>query len=298
MIKDQNSDTTMTTSIEPASRPIGGSLKPLGICLLVEYRLSSRTRLERCVTSTHLFESIEESGSLHACLSAIARKKVDACIFGPSVKMDKIREFLGRLSETDAAKSCAVIVARRLSTSEPVDGAHSMMDFPCSQGAFNAGVVRALSRVYGGQLPDLQTIDPDSGKLVSLRDLVDSLEYPDNESADSIIRDSRPSIWPRETFEAVLKRSRLFRERLGEIQPFNLGFRSDGSPTEFTSETVLGLLNVVFPDTDGIPGMSKFKLVLEELIYKWAQIGTQLGRRTADTCLRREIINCFGMNIQ
>jgi hypothetical protein len=105
-------------------------------------------------------------------------------------------------------------------------------------------------------------------------------------------------LWPRETFDAVLRKSSLLKAKLAELQPFNLCFRTDGSPTEFTSETVLNLIASVFPDADLVPGMPKFKVVLEELIYKWAQTGAQLGRRTADTCLKREIMNCFGLSIQ
>jgi len=298
MMKEQTSIAHNSTSSEIAPPLPSGKVRPMGTCLLVEYRLSARSRLERFISSTRLFENVEESASIHACLAAVLKSNVDVCVFGPSVKIDKIREFLDRLSDSNKARPCAVIATRWSSAADSIEGVHSVLDFPCSQGTFNAGVVQALTRANDGNLPEVCKTDPSTGKAISLKDSLNLLEFPDNQSADHVIRDSRPSIWPRETFEVVLKRSSQFKEKVADLQPFNLRFRSDGSPTEFTSEIILTLLNSVFPDSDEIPGMSKFKLVLEELLYKWAQIGAQLGRRTADTCLKREIINCFGMNIQ
>jgi hypothetical protein len=105
-------------------------------------------------------------------------------------------------------------------------------------------------------------------------------------------------LWPRETFDLVSKKSSALRDKLNELQPFHLKFRPDGTPTEFTSEKISLIIDSIFPEADLVPGMNKFKGVLEELLYKWAQIGSQLGRNTANTCLKREIINCFGLSIQ
>jgi hypothetical protein len=272
--------------------------QPLGTCMLIEYRLSLRSRLHNCINSTELFENVEEPGTLQTCLALIAKQGIDTCIFGPSVRTDKIREFMKQVSESVKSTECAFLVTRTYSPTETIDGIHSIIDFPCSQREFNAGVVSALTKSHGGQLPPAKRYDPTTGKPISLKDSITNLEYPKDQSVDIVIQDSRPSLWPRETFDMVLRKSSTLKAKLADVQPFNLRFRTDGSPTEFTSEFVLNLIASVFPDSDGIPGMSKFKLVLEELIYKWAQVGTQRGRRTADTCLKREIINCFGLSIQ
>jgi hypothetical protein len=277
---------------------MGKGPRPLGTCILIDYRISSRFRLKNFISSTELFEQVEEPGSLHACLAMLAKQPVDTCVFGPSVRADKIREFMRRVTEANSATECAFIQTRSYSAEESIDGLHSVVDFPCSQTDFNVGVVSALSRAHGGNLPEGKRYDPSSGRPVPLKDHLAGLEFPDGQTADIVIRESRPSMWPRETFDCVLRNSQSLREKLEQLQPFNLRFRSDGSPTEFTSEVVLGLIDAVFPNSDIVPGLSKFKGVLEELIYKWAQIGTELGRRTADRCLKREIINCFGLSIQ
>jgi hypothetical protein len=273
-------------------------VKPLGTCILIDYRISSRFRLRNFISSTALFEQVEEPGSLHACLAMLAKQPVDTCVFGPSVRADKIREFMRRVNEANATTECAFIQTRSYSAEESIDGLHSVVDFPCSQTDFNVGVVSALSRAHGGNLPEGKRYDPASGKAVPLKDHLAGLEFPDGQTADTVIRESRPSMWPRETFDCVLRNAQSLKDKLEQLQPFNLRFRSDGSPTEFTSEVVLGLIDSVFPNSDIVPGLSRFKGVLEELIYKWAQIGTELGRRTADRCLKREIINCFGLSIQ
>jgi hypothetical protein len=205
---------------------------------------------------------------------------------------------MGTLSLTIKGSECAFIMAQSGEGRESVSGVHSVIEYPCSQSAFNQGVVGALTKAHGGTLPEAKRYDRVSGKPVSLRKSIEKLEFPSDKTATSVMQDTRSSLWPRETFDLVLRNSSALKLKLSDIQPFNLGFRTDGSPTEFTSRTVLEIIDSVFPNSDKVPGMSKFKLVLEELLYKWAQTGTRLGRNTANTCLRREIINCFGLNIQ
>jgi hypothetical protein len=274
------------------------STAPLGSCLLIDYRLSSKARLKNHLESTQLFETIEEPGSLNACLSIFAKRPVDTCVFGPSVKGYKIREFMGTLSLTARGSECAFIMARMGEGIESVSGVHSVIDFPCSQDTFNQEVVGALTKAHGGKLPEAKRYDRTSGKPVSLRKSIEQLEFPSHKTVTRVIQDTRSSLWPRETFDLVLRNSTALKVKLCDIQPFHLGFRTDGTPTEFTSKTVLEIIDSVFPNANTVPGMPKFKLVLEELLYKWAQTGTKLGRKTADTCLKREIINCFGLNIQ
>jgi hypothetical protein len=285
-------------SLSATLQPISTTGRPLGMCILVDYRISSRFRLRNFIAATQLFEQVEEPGSLHECLSIVAKQSVDTFVFGPSVRSDKIREFLRRVTDANTATECAFIQTRSYSAEESIDGLHSVVEFPCSQMDFNVGVVSALSRAHDGNLPEVKRHHPESGRPIPLKEHIAGLEFPDGQTADNVIRESRPSVWPRETFDCVLRNLQTLRERLEHLQPFNLRFRSDGSPTEFTSEVVLGLIDSVFPPSKTVPGLASFKGVLEELIYSWAQIGTELGRRTADRCLKREIINCFGLSIQ
>ncbi len=299
---------SITSSISSSSHPsladsvthrkVDKGSEPLGTCLLIEYRLSLRSRLHNCIASTDLFVNVEEPASMLISLAMIAKQRVDSCIFGPSVRWDKVREFMKQVSESAASTECAFLVTRSCLPGDSIDGVHIVIEFPCSQREFNAAIVGAITKAHGGKLPEAKRCDPQTGRPLLLKDLVSQLQYPGNQSVDVVIKDNRPSLWPRETFDAVLRKSSLLKAKLAELQPFNLCFRTDGSPTEFTSETVLNLIASVFPDADLVPGMPKFKVVLEELIYKWAQTGAQLGRRTADTCLKREIMNCFGLSIQ
>jgi hypothetical protein len=297
-MKLQNEDSSSSNMQHPPQAVGGDNVAPLGLCILIDYRLSSKARLKNNLASTQLFETIEEPGSLHACLAILAKRPVDTFVFGPSVRSYKIHEFMDKLSQTANGGECAFIMARTADGSEPISGVHSVIEFPCAQSTFNQGIVKALTKSHGGKLPEAKRYHRITGKPVSLKDSIEKLEFPSEQTATAVIQDTRSSLWPRETFDLVLRNSSALRAKLSEIEPYNLGFRGDGSPTEFTSETVLKIIDSIFPNADAVPGMPKFKLVLEDLLYKWAQIGTKLGRKTADTCLRREIINCFGLSIQ
>jgi hypothetical protein len=223
----------------------------------------------------------------------MSKFEVDTCIFGPSVRADRISEFINQLKLLEKPSECALIAARHRTSEEEVSGVHAALEYPCSQSTFNVELASALTNSHKGTLPQSKTRDPHSGQSICLKTALSKLEYPPDESIDTVAKRSRAPMWPRETLEAVLTSIPQLQAQLDDLQPSHLGFRMDGTPTEFTSEVVMNLVKDLFPQSATTRGLSEFKFVLEDLIYKWAQISTQRGRRLADICLRQEIANCF-----
>jgi hypothetical protein len=262
--------------------------------------MGTRLRLKEYIGGMQMFEAVYELASLQECLSALMQYDIHACVFGPSIRPQKVNEFIHATKECGRDANCAFVVMRPRDAAYQVaiPGAHEAIDFSCSQLEFNVAMVRALMQAHGGCLPEAKRLDPHTGRPVSLKESIEKLDYPEDPLSEAEGRRQRLSMWPRETFDLVSKNSGVLRDKLNELQPFHLKFRPDGTPTEFTTEKVLLVIESIFPDAHNVPGMAKFKIVLEELLYKWAQIGSQRGRRTANTCLKREIINCFGLSLQ
>jgi hypothetical protein len=271
---------------------------PLGGCILIDYRPSSRTRLKGYLRGMQMFDLVHESGSLDSFVNVMTKRDIHACVFGPSIRTERILTYLKAARETGRDSGCAFVATKTQSRLDDIPGVHKLVSFPCSQMEFNVTMVRALMLAHGGCLPEAKRMHPVTGKPISLKASIEKLGYPDESSRTANGRAHRLSLWPRETFDLVSKKSSVLRDKLNELQPFHLKFRPDGTPTEFTSEKISLIIDSIFPEADLVPGMNKFKGVLEELLYKWAQIGSQLGRNTANTCLKREIINCFGLSIQ
>jgi hypothetical protein len=289
-----------STDLSPASEPSTSNeqLTPLGGCILVDYRLGSRSRLREYITKMQMFETVYELGSVHECLATLEQYDIHACVFGPSIRPERVQDFIRAAKENGREVACAFIVSKSRSHSYAIEGVHEVFDFSTSRPEFNVVMVRALIQAHGGQLPEAARTHPVTGQPIPLRDSIEKLEYPQDQDDGEARTSRRLSTWPRETFDLVSKNSGVLRQKLNELQPFHLKFRPDGTPTEFTSEKVACLIESIFPEAETVPGMAKFKCVLEELLYKWAQIGSQRGRRTANTCLKREIINCFGLSMQ
>jgi hypothetical protein len=54
----------------------------------------------------------------------------------------------------------------------------------------------------------------------------------------------------------------------------------------------------IFPESEKIRGMIKFREVLDELVRAWAYVAARRDKATASACLKREVFNCFRLEMQ
>jgi hypothetical protein len=269
------------------------SLAPLESCLLVDYRLSSRTEIKDRISSTQLYGAVHEPNSLKACLDMVRRQRVETCVFGPSVKSDVIQDFIDTAQMSEGSVKCAFVVFRAKDKQEEIRGAHSVVDFPCQQANFNAGLVRALVSANGGVLPVSQRIDVDTGRPVSVKERLLKLEYPAQVPWGGSDAGTTSDIWPRALIDVVMKQVPNLYDHLLRVHPFNLKFRTDGTPSEFTIGVIRDVIEDTFPNCDDVPSMARFKDVLEPLLYRWVERGTLEGRAAANFVLQRDIRRCL-----
>jgi hypothetical protein len=268
---------------------------PLGSCLLVDYRLSSRSRLKEHISTTELFEEIHEPGSLAIGLEMVSKRRVETCIFGPSVKPERIQEFIEHSRMSGESSTCAFLVFQSRERREDVVGAHAVLEFPCSQPLFNVGMVKALAGANGGTLPPPRRTDPLTGKPISLKERLAKLEYPGQEKKVAEAEKVEVKPWPPELVHAVSVQLPVLYDNLLQVHPFNLKFRMDGSPSEFTLNAIANVIELSFAELHKVPEIERFLSALEPLLYRWVKRGTLQGRAAADFVLRRELRDCLRM---
>lgn len=273
---------------------------PLESCLLVDYRLSSRTRLKEYIHSTQLFETVHEPGSLTIGLEMVASQQIETCIFGPSVKPEKINEFILNTQISGLSTKCAFLAFQSRERGGTVFGAHAVLEFPCPQPNFNIGIVKALAGANGGKIPESKRTNPITGKPISLKASLAQLEFPGHErkvpiAAERVTEGPLPPAqpWSGELIKVVVQNIPELFDKLGQIQPFNLKFRSNGTPTEFTSNILRDVIETTFNNMISIPDIEPFKEALQTLLLGWVKRGTTQGRAAADFVLRRELRDCL-----
>jgi hypothetical protein len=72
----------------------------------------------------------------------------------------------------------------------------------------------------------------------------------------------------------------------------------DSLPPEEAFASLRDVVQEVFPQAEHVRGMAAFRRVLEELIYAWAHLSLRRSRETATASLKREVFNCFRLNMQ
>jgi hypothetical protein len=269
---------------------------PLGSCLVVDYRLSSRTLLMEYLSRTELFETVHEPGSLALGLEMISKHEVDTCIFGPSVKSEKIQEFITTTRAIGKSAQCSFLVFQQRDRREEVEGAHAILGFPCSQPVFNSGILKALTGANGGTLPISRRTDPENGEPIALKERLLKLDFPGHPSkaAQKALKSQPPlEPWSRQLIETVVARYALLSKQLTELNPFNLKFRSDGAPTEFTSTAIQRVIDETFSDVGDIEDMPRFQESFAKLLENWIRRGTSQGRAAADYELKKELRDCL-----
>ena len=269
------------------------SCAPLDVCLLVDYRLSSRTLIKEQVSTTKIFGEVYEEGAMSVGLELVNTRKVEACLFGPSVKPEKIQDFIEATKSSSYSPQCAFMVFQPKDRQQLVPAAHSVVDFPASQPYFNAGLVQALSGAHGGSIPELSKRDPQTGEVVSLRDNLARLDFPGKEPKAEQGAEAKRETWPREVLEEAIKRFPILCDRLSEVEPYYLKFKIDGSPSDFTRNAIKEIVDEVFTQIEAVPAMYDFKQVLEQYLFSWIKCATLHGRAIASAALRRDILSSF-----
>jgi hypothetical protein len=234
-------------------------------------------------------------------LEMVTNQQVETCIFGPSVKPEKIQEFITNAHLFGKSTQCAFLVFQQRDRREDVAGAHAILEFPCTRPLFNAGIVKALAEANGGSLPVSRRNDPTTGQPILLKEQLRKLDFPGHPAKVSKETDkshipTKP--WSRELIQVAVERYPRLYTHLVELHPFNLKFRADGSPSEFTSGKIQEVIADTFAETDDIADMPRFKGTLEKLLQNWLKRGSSQGRATADFLLKKELRQCLSANGQ
>jgi hypothetical protein len=269
------------------------SYAPLDVCLLVDYRLSSRSLIREQVTTTNIFDQVCEEGAISVGLNLVRARKVEACIFGPSVKPEKIQEFILATRCSKDSAQCAFLAFQPKDRQEAIPGAHSVLNFPASQRYFNISLVQALAGAHGGTIPALKRRNPHNGEWVSLKERLALLDFPGKEPQIDQSYDLQNEPWPSEVPQEAVKNFPTLCDRLLEVEPYYLKFKIDGTPSDFTRNAIGEVIEEVFPHAEASPAMRDFKHILEEHLYSWIKSATLHGRLVATAVLRRAIIGSF-----
>jgi hypothetical protein len=267
------------------------AVTPLEACLLVDYRLGSRTKLKEYIAATQIFALIYEPGSLGLSLPMIAAQHVDTCIFGPSIKAERIKEFILSTQLRGESKLCAFIAFRAKGNRDDISNAHVVLDFPQNQQHFNVGLVRAITASNNGTIPNIERIDPVSGKLLSLSERLSSLDFPPCSSIETshISTKVKATQLNQPLIEVIATNSAGLFQQLLKLNPLALKFRSDGTPSDYTVQAIRGAIYNSFTTQNETAGIEQFKEILEGLLYQWVKRSATQGRAVADFVLRREL---------
>jgi hypothetical protein len=264
---------------------------PLDACLLVDYRLGTRTTLKEYIIQTEVFGIIHDPGSLGFSLPMIASQHVDTCIFGPSVKAERIKEFILSTQLRGESKLCAFIAFRRGGNLDEISNAHVVLEFPKSQQHFNVSLVKAITAANNGAIPHIERIDPVTRQKISLSERLSRLDFPpcDSTGSDAVRQEFDGVKFTAPLIEAITGSATTLFQQLLKLNPLALKFTSDGSPSDYTVKAIRSAINNSFNKSNQIPGMREFSDVLEALLYEWAKRGALQGRAVADFVLRREL---------
>jgi len=292
---DHTSDTPIPDTLTCKAESILQAPKPFGICVVIDYRLSHRFRLRNFLVATNLFRTIEEPSTLHDCAVLLQRLPVDACIFGPTLKAERVSECIRKASNSTSTKRCTFIASRRHNKQETIEGIDSLIEFPCTQESLSRRIVQAIELVHRKSSAGSKSFSGERNRLSSLQQRVELSQIQNGAPFHTSVPVHGNYAWQRPALEIIAPRFSLFWRKLCEIQPFYLRFRSDASPTEFTAATVVGLIEDVFPNTDNIPAVADFKTALEQLLYVWIQLASQHDRHAANRRLMAELMHLSGL---
>lgn len=273
---------------------------PLNSCILIDSRMGSRIELKSYINSTHLFENLIEPESLNAGFKMVTENEIDSCIFGPSVQSEKVKSFLYDLKVSDYKSDCAFLSTYRDGEKQEIEGIHAQVVFPCTRQVFNTSILLALQNANGGELPVSKRKNPITGEPIFIKDAIAKLDLGEGKSLYSYSPSQLPiqdkiqaSTSDKASIETFSKQASELAKALADIEPHNLMFRPNGTPSGVTTETIQTLVQKLFPNHERQKGVVDFKLTLEQLLYIWIQNATQYGRKVANAKLREGILSFF-----
>ena len=175
---------------------------------------------------------------------------------------------------------------------------HALVEYPSQQESLNRGMVLALINAHGGTLPSSKRRDPKTNAAVSLRNALESLSYPSGDSLRALEQLHRPSNWSHDLVDAVLDRWSKFETTLANLEIGNVSRSLDTQIVDNNFAQLREAVGNIFPESEKIRGMIKFREVLDELVRAWGYVAVRRGKATASACLKREVFNCFRLEMQ
>jgi len=286
--------TEPTLFVQTTTRPTAA----LDTCLLIDFRPSLRSRIKEMLEKANLFERVLLPDTSSAAQMMAATYGVNMCVFGPSLAADKIKSLAVSLRAHKSLDECAMLAVQQRRFVAGPETIHAYVDYPSQQESFNRAIVIALINAHGGTLPSSKRSDPKTNVAVSLRNALESLSYPSGDSLRALEQLHRPSNWSHDLVDAVIDRWSKFETTLANVEIGNVNRSLDTQIVDNNFAQLREAVGKIFPESEKIRGMIKFREVLDELVRAWGYVAVRRGKATASACLKREVFNCFRLEMQ
>jgi hypothetical protein len=320
---------------QSSKRPDEASLPQfpaLSCCIVLDARFSSRQEIIRDLKASLLFEEIVEAKSLMDAMLLLTHRQPDACFIGPTMSLDRAIAFINEGQKKIHSGDCAfvsIIEANpeiRLQLLE--NGAHEVIERPCSKYTFSLGVIAAIVRANAGHpWSELAKsfgleIDPDkflgldrksskspavaTDREVTVRDeLVDeptlTISSSDVMNQDTLTGSSSLSSATDEFGEVttILGTDSLenaggplgadFGNFFSSLEVTDLGADQHGTPSLESTEKIKNIVSSLLPDRADNPAMADLKLFLEVQMVQWIIDQRNFSKERATQNLKRKL---------
>lgn len=136
-------------------------------CVVVDSRLSSRRQLLQGIKDCGLFLTVKEAESLEHGIEVVRYSETDACVFGPALSEQSIKEFIAIVEQGPASKDCAFIRATTDETVTDTDTPVFALPWPCNKlqliQHLSTAVIRSAQA--GSQAPDPRALQAQIERL-------------------------------------------------------------------------------------------------------------------------------------
>ncbi|MDD2941420.1 MAG: hypothetical protein PHC51_00495 [bacterium] len=123
-------------------------LPKLACCIVIDARFSSRQDLLERLRSFRMFDVVVEAKSFADGLAMLGREKVNVCVLGPTVSLEKAEQFIIQSKEQGGvSESCAYLVMMSQRTGAEAEIrrlAHGVVFSASSAEEFEHGLVQAV----------------------------------------------------------------------------------------------------------------------------------------------------------
>lgn len=275
----------------------------LSACVVLDARFSSRQDIIKDLKASLLFEDIIEAKSLDDAVYLLIHRQPDACFVGPTISPDKAIEFIRDGKKKIHTGDCAFVAIIEenplMRDNLLANGAHEVIERPCSKYTFTMGVIAAIIRANAGHpwskmatslgldldsLTNLGSVKIQADKPVSDELLPGSVIVKDQIAEDPTIGIGIP---------AALAGSQSISADIGKIfsslDVSDLGADLHGTPSLETTEKVKGIIDTILPGKPSDPESADLRLFLEVQIVQWLIDQRTVSREMATQNLKRKL---------